>query len=124
MTAERGGGAWSPLIFPLTATAPVPPPGLASNVTVKQLSADASGATFAVSWSASSGATSYRWVTGFDDGSALDQGTVTGTSVQLRRPYPASREAADGFVCVKAVGPTGQASADQACNELRVPAQP
>ena len=124
LTPEPGGGTSSPLIFTLTATAPVPPPGLPSNVTVRQLSADAGGATFAVSWSAGSGATSYRWVTGFDDGSALDQGTVTATSVQLRRPYPASGEAADGFVCVKAVGPTGQASADLACNELRVPAQP
>ncbi len=124
LTPEPGGGTSSALIFTLTATAPVPPPGLPANVTVRQLFADASGVTFAVSWSAGSGATSYRWVSGFNDGSAPDQGTGTGTSVLLRRPYHASQDTTDGFVCVRSVGPTGQSSADQACNAVSVPARP
>jgi hypothetical protein len=124
LTPEPGGGTSSALIFTLTATASVPPPGLATNVTVRQLWADAGGVTFAVSWSAGSGATSYRWTTGFNDGSAPDQGTVTGTSVLVRRPYHASQDSTDGFVCVRSVGPTGQLSTDQACNAVAVPARP
>ena len=124
VTPAPGGGTSSALTFTVTATAPGPPPGSPANVTVSQVSADAGGVTFALSWSAGSGATSYRWVAGFNDGSAPDQGTVTATSVQLRRPYQANGAAADGFVCVRSVGPTGQTSAEQACNALRVPARP
>jgi hypothetical protein len=105
---------------------PVPPvsvvlPAAPGNPSVTQLGVDAGGATFAIAWGAASGATSYRYVAAFFDGSAAQQGTVTGPSLQLRMPYHWSGAASGGFVCVRSVNATGQ-STDQSCNALRVPA--
>ena len=57
---------------------------------VTLLSADFSGATFAVIWTPGTGATSYASTAAFSDGTAAQQGTVTAPSLQLRMPYHAS----------------------------------
>jgi hypothetical protein len=92
------------------------------NVTVTRLATDASGVTLSITWAAGAGASSYRYVGGFSDGSAGQQGTVTGPSLQLRMPYHASGAASGGFICIRSVNAAGQ-SADQACNGLSVPAR-
>jgi hypothetical protein len=89
---------------------------------VAQVAADASGVTFTVSWTAGSGATSYRYAAGFNDGSGARQGSVTGLlSVQLQMPYHSSGGASSGYVCISSVNAAGQ-STDQTCNALNVPA--
>jgi hypothetical protein len=104
--------------------APTTPPGAPGSVTVSQLSADATGVTFAVSWGAGSGATSYRYTAAFSNGSAMQQGTVTGTSMQLRMPYYSTGAASTGFVCVVSVNAAGQTSTSQSCNALKSPKRP
>ncbi len=107
-------------------TAPPPPPtppDMAGSPNVTQLSADATGVTFAVSWAAASGASSYGYVAAFGDGTGAQQGAVTAPSVQLRMPYHVSGAAATGFVCIRSVGATGVQSAEQSCGPLPVPAR-
>ena len=96
------------------------PPGAPG---VTQLSADATGVTFAFTWTAGAGATSYRAMAAFNDGSALQQGTVTGLSLQLKLPYHSSGAASNGFVCIQSANAIGQTSADQSCAGLTVPAR-
>jgi Divergent InlB B-repeat domain len=123
-TPAPGGGTSGSLSFVVTAATPSTPPPAPGNPTVQQVAADGTGATFAISWSAASGATSYSYVAAFSDGSSAQQGTVTGTSFQLKMPYHASGAAFGAFVCVRSVNAAGQPSADQACNALQVPARP
>jgi hypothetical protein len=79
--------------------------------------------TFDISWPAASGATSYRYVAAFNDGSSAQQGSVTGLlSAQLRMPYHRSGAAFGAFVCIRAVGSTGLQSPDHACAGMSVPA--
>jgi hypothetical protein len=102
---------------------PTPPPAAPANPTVTQLTADADGVTFEVAWGAASGATSYLYATAFNDGSASQQGTVTGTVVQVRTPYYASGAAFGWFVCIRSVDAAGQQSTDQSCSGTLVPAR-
>ena len=90
---------------------------------VVQGAADASAVTFTVTWAPGTGATSYRYSAGFNDGSGAQQGTVTTTSMQLRVPYHTSGTASSGFVCVQSVNSAGP-SAGQSCASLLVPAPP
>jgi hypothetical protein len=90
---------------------------------VVQGAADASAVTFTVTWAPGTGATSYRYSAGFNDGSGAQQGTVTTTSMQLRVPYHTSGTASSAFVCVQSVNAAGP-SAGQACAPLLVPAPP
>ena len=106
------------------ASAPPVLPAAPGTPSVTQLASDASGVTFAVAWAAVSGAASYGYVAGFGDGSAIQQGTVTGPSFQLRMPYHASGAAFDGFVCLRSLNAAGQQSTDQSCNRVPVPARP
>jgi Divergent InlB B-repeat domain len=125
-TPAPGGGTSATVSFPITATAAVPVvPAAPSQLSVTLLGTDAIGATFSVAWSAVSGATSYRYVAAFSDGTAAQQGTVTGlVSLQLRMPYDVSGAARSGFVCIRSVGATGLQSVDQSCTGLSVPARP
>jgi hypothetical protein len=129
-TPAPGGGTSGTMSFAINALAGVPPvpevaPGAPGQLSVTPLGTDASGATFTVAWGAGSGATSYRYAAAFSDGTAAQQGTVTGlVSLQLRMPYHVSGAAFGGFVCVRSVGATGLLSTDQACNVLTVPAPP
>jgi hypothetical protein len=66
-------------------------------------------------WSAVGGATFYRYVAAFNDGSAPQQGTVTDTSLTLRMPYHRTGAAFGAFVCIKSRNAAGQLSADYAC---------
>jgi hypothetical protein len=127
-----GGGTSGKVTFTITAppATPAQPPASSAvpsapgNPTVRQLTADAGGVTFAIAWSAGSGAASYRYVAAFNDGSAQQQGTVTGLlSFQLRMPYHVSGAAANGFVCIRSVNAAGQQSVDQSCNAVPVPAR-
>ena len=86
------------------------------------LSADFSGATFALAWTPGTGATSYTYTAAFSDGTAAQQGTVTVPSGQLRMPYHASGAAAVGFICVRSLNAAGQTSSP-ACNVFQVPAR-
>ncbi len=79
--------------------------------------------TFTVTWGAGSGATSYGYSAGFNDGTGGQQGTVTATSMQLRMPYHSSGSASGGFACVQSVNAAGT-SAGQSCTTLQVPARP
>jgi hypothetical protein len=99
------------------------PPDTPGNPTASVSSANGSGVWIDVSWSAASGAAAYTWVAGFQDGSAIQQGSAGSTSMQLRMPYHASGAAFTMFVCVRAVGPSGVSSAEQACGSAEVPAQ-
>jgi len=127
-TPTPGGGTSNMASFTITPPpAPVPttPPAAPGSPSVTRLAADASGVTFAISWSAGSGATSYRYIAGYGDGSATQQGSVTGLlSFQLRMPYHSSGAAVSGFVCLRSVSATGEQSADQSCNAVPVPAAP
>jgi hypothetical protein len=100
------------------------PPSVPGQPTVRQVAADANGVTIAVAWTAASSASAYRYVAAFVDGSGAQQGTVTGTSAQIRIPYHASGQGFGGFVCVESIGSSGQVSSDRACNALQVPARP
>jgi hypothetical protein len=128
VTPAPGGGVSGIVSFAVTppvvpVPAPSAPPAAPVNPTVTQLIADAGGVTFDVAWPAASGATSYRYVTAFSDGSASQQGTVTATSVQLRTPYHASGAGFGWFVCIRSVNAVGQQSTDQSCNGTIVPAR-
>ena len=121
-----GGGTSTSLSFAVT-TAPASsiPPGVPGNPSVTLRSADASGVTFDIAWSAASGAASYRFAAAFNDGSAAQQGSVTGLlTFQLRMPYHASGAAFGGFVCIRSVSATGLPSTDHSCGALAVPAPP
>jgi hypothetical protein len=129
-TPAPGGGTSSVKSFtvfaPPAAPAPSTPPALPAapgNLGVTQTTTDASGATFTIAWAGVSGATSYKWVAAFTDGTAAQQGAVTSASVQLRMPYHVSGAAAGAFVCVRSANAAGQ-SADQSCATLTVPARP
>ena len=135
LTPTPGGGASVIRNFTITAaaptTAPIPAPGPTAppappvNTTVTTLAIDTAGVTFAVSWGAGSGASSYRYTAAFADGSGGQQGSVAGfLSFQLRMPYHTSGAATGGFVCVQSVGPTGLPSAESSCNGLSIPARP
>jgi hypothetical protein len=130
-TPAPGGGTSGTVSFTITAlpsvpvpAAPAVPPAPPGSPSVTQLATNADGATFAISWGAASGAASYRYVAAFNDGSAAQQGTVTGLSFQLRMPYHSSGLAVGGFVCVRSVSVAGLQSADQSCSALPVPARP
>jgi hypothetical protein len=101
---------------------PSSPPDAPDIPGVTLLSADFSGATFAVAWTPGTGATSYAYTAAFSDGTAAQQGTVTTPSVQLRMPYHASGAAAVGFICVRSLNAAGQTSSP-ACNAFQVPAR-
>jgi len=101
---------------------PTDPPAASGSPSVTQLVADAGGVTFAIAWAPAGGAASYGYVAAFNDGSALQQGTVTATSLQLRMPYHVSA-ALGGFVCIRSIGATGLQSTDQSCNAVP-PANP
>jgi hypothetical protein len=126
-TPAPGGGTSGKVTFTIAAPAPLPQvpaalPAIPGNPSVSPGTADAGGVTFAIAWSSASGATSYRYVAAFNDGSGLQQGAVTSPSLQLRMPYHWSGAAFNGFVCIRSVNAAGQ-SADQACNALSVPAR-
>jgi hypothetical protein len=103
---------------------PSTPPATPGYPSVTQLAADASGVTFAVVWTAASGAASYRYVAAFSDGTAAQQGTVAALSLQLRMPYHATGAAVSGFICVRSVDAAAQSSLDQSCHAVPVPARP
>ena len=103
---------------------PSTPPATPGFPSVTELAADASGVTFAVVWTAASGAASYRYAAAFIDGTAAQQGTVTAPSLQLRMPYHATGAAVSRFICVRSVNAAGQSSLDQSCNAVPVPARP
>ena len=119
-TPAPGGGTSAPLTFSITAlAAPLPPP---DGLSVRQLRANSSGVAFVVRWSAVSGATAYRYVAGFNDGGAAQQGTVTSALwFQLRMPYHASGAPFGGFVCLRSVNAAGRQSAEQSCAPVAVP---
>jgi hypothetical protein len=123
VTPAPGGGTSSPVMFSITGGQPAPPPETPGNPTASVRSANGSGVTIDVSWSPATGASSYTWVAGFEDGSAIQQGSADSFSMQLRMPYHASGAAFEMFVCVRAVGPTGVPSTDQACGATQVPAR-
>jgi List-Bact-rpt repeat protein/centrosomal CEP192-like protein len=125
-TPAPGGGTSASRTFTITTpTTPPAAPAAPGNLSVTTRATDASGVTFDVAWGAATGAASYRYAAAFSDGSAAQQGTITGLlSFQLRMPYHASGAAFGGFVCVRSVGPTGLQSAEQACGALSVPARP
>ena len=75
---------------------PSTPPATPGFPSVTQLAADASGVTFAIVWTAASGAASYRYAAAFNDETAAQQGTVTAPSLQLRMPYHATGAAGAG----------------------------
>ena len=101
---------------------PSSPPGAPEIPSVTLLSADFSGATFALAWTPGTGATSYAYTAAFSDGTAAQQGTVTTPSLQLRMPYHASGAAAVGFICVRSLNAAGQTSSPS-CNAFQVPAR-
>lgn len=126
-TSTPGGGTSGTVNFIVGASAsattslPAPPPA-PGNLTVTRLAADAGGVTFRIAWGAVSGATSYRYVAAFSDGSAAQQGSIAGLlSFQLRMPYHASGAAFGGYVCLRSVDAAGQRSTNQACSALAVP---
>jgi hypothetical protein len=128
-TPTPGGGTSGTLSFTVTAPPPPLPPSAAppapGTPSVTQIATDATGVTFLVVWGAASGATSYSYGAAFNDGSAAQQGTVTGLlSFQLRMPYHASGAPFGGFVCLRSIDAAGQTSADQACTVFSVPAAP
>ena len=105
-------------------SSPTAPPAEAGSPSVTQLVADAGGVTFAIAWAPVGGAASYGYVAAFTDGSALQQGTVTAPSLQLRMPYHVSGAATGGVVCIRSISATGQQSTDQSCAGISVPARP
>jgi Fibronectin type III domain len=128
LTPSPGGGtsgAVSFVVAAATSPSPVPAaaPAMAGSPSVTLAGTDSTGVTFTVAWSAGSGATSYRYVAAFTDGSTSLQNTVSALSFQLRMPYHASGAAALAFVCVRSLNGTLQ-SADQSCNAFTVPARP
>jgi Divergent InlB B-repeat domain/Abnormal spindle-like microcephaly-assoc'd, ASPM-SPD-2-Hydin len=106
---------------PRPPTSAPPPPG---GVTATRTKTDSTGATFTVSWSAASGATSYRWGAAFSDGSAPRDGTVSARSIQLKMPYHSSGRAFGAMVCIRSIGAGGAQRGDYSCAALSVPARP
>jgi centrosomal CEP192-like protein/fibronectin type III domain protein/List-Bact-rpt repeat protein len=129
-TPAPGGGTSGAQSFVISApaislTSSSIAPAMLSGLNVTQGLADADGVTFAITWNAASGASSYRYAAAFNDGTAAQQGTVTGLlSLQLRMPYHVSGAAFGAFVCLRSISSTGVQSADQACSALWVPAPP
>jgi len=122
VTPSPGGGTSGTVTLTVTAPPPPPAPGAPS---VTRTAADASGVTFRIAWGAVSGATSYRYSAAFNDGTAPQQGTITGLlSFQLRMPYHASGAAFGATVCIRSVNATGQQSTAQSCSAVPVPARP
>jgi hypothetical protein len=81
--------------------------------------------TFTIAWAAGSGAASYQYAAGFNDGSGFQQGSSSGVlSFQLRMPYHASGAAFGGFVCIRSVNAASVLSADQSCSALSMPVRP
>jgi hypothetical protein len=99
----------------------VPPDPGTPNIVLQ--STGSNGAQFAVKWGASTGATSYKWSTGFNDGSWSLSGSTNLTSSTLTVPYHVSGAQASAFFCVCASA-NGVLSADQSCNGFTVPAAP
>jgi List-Bact-rpt repeat protein/centrosomal CEP192-like protein len=122
-TPAPGGGTSGSRSFTITAPVSSTPPGMPGNPTVTMASRDATGVTFNLTWSPATGATSYRYLAAFSDGSASQQGTVTSTSMQLRMPYHSTGAAFGAFVCIRAANAAGQLSADHACTPFTVPAR-
>jgi hypothetical protein len=110
--------------FGVAPAAPASPPGAAGSPSVTLLAADTTGITFRFAWTAGAGATSYRYTIAFDDGSATQQGTVAGLSVQLKMPYHASGAASGGFVCIESMNAAGQTSGELSCAGIAVSARP
>ncbi|HXD97248.1 MAG TPA: choice-of-anchor D domain-containing protein [Candidatus Acidoferrum sp.] len=123
VTPSPGGGTSGSVTFTVTTAPSVPPPAPGAP-SVTKTSADATGVTFTIAWGAVSGATSYRYVAAFTDGSASQQGTVTARSFQLRMPYHSSGAAFGAVVCIRSVNATGQQSTNQSCSPVPVPARP
>jgi hypothetical protein len=122
-TPSPGGGTSGALTFTVS-PAPTAPPGPPTGLSVKQLTAGEGGVTFAIAWNAVAGAASYRYIAAFNDGSAPQQGAVTGlTSFQLRMPYHASGAAFGAFVCLRSVDAAGQQSTTHSCAPVPVPAR-
>jgi hypothetical protein len=120
-TSGTNGGTSAPGTFTVS-PAPAPPPP--SAVTVRRIAADGNSVTFTVSWGAVSGASSYRYIASFSDGSGSRQGTVAASSFSLVMPYHASGAAFTAQVCVRAVNAAGLQSTDQTCGTMSVPARP
>jgi hypothetical protein len=123
VTPAPGGGTSGSQTFTISAPAPVPttPPGVPGNPSASIRSVDSGGVTFDLVWTAASGASSYRYLAAFSDGSASQEGSISGPSMQLRMPYHRSGAAFGGFVCIRAANAAGQLSADHACGPLSVP---
>jgi hypothetical protein len=115
LSGSTNGASGSPV-----ASGPGDAPGTPS---VTLLATDPAGATFLVAWGAASGATAYSYGAAFNDGSAAQQGAVTGLlSFPLWMPYHASGAASGGFVCLQSIDAAGQQSIDQSCAAVSVPA--
>src|SRR5262249_49882202 len=106
--------------FNVTSTASPGAPGIPS---VTQVAANGSGVTFKFAWTAGTGATSYRYADAYSDGSAMQQGSVTGLSVQLKMPYRGNKTARSASVCIQSVNAAGQTSG-KSCASFTVPAPP
>jgi hypothetical protein len=117
-----GGGTSGAVSFTITSVSALP--ATPSQPSVMRIATDTNGVTFAVAWPPVSGAASYRYSAGFNDGTAAQQGMLTTTSLQLRMPYHTSGQATSGFVCIASVNGAGKRSADLGCNALAVPARP
>jgi hypothetical protein len=126
LTRSPGGGTSGAVIFTVTAppehgvapAAPRPP-------SVRRATADLNGVTFTIAWAAVTDAASYRYAAAFVDGSAPQQGTVSGrSSFSLWIPYHASGAAFGAVVCIRSVSDGGRQSADQSCSAVPVPASP
>jgi hypothetical protein len=122
----RSGGAAVLLGLCFGAVAPAwaqPQPPVSPRAALAGL--DAEGAVFTVSWSAVTGATSYRYEAGYHDVSlGTRRGAAPGSPLSVRLPYHPSGGAVEGFVCLRSVNAIGQVSASQACASLPVPVRP
>src|SRR4029078_6578732 len=95
------------------------PPDTPGSPSATQVSPDASGVTATIVWSPGSGATSYKYVAGFSDGTRSQQATTASASLALRMPYHASGAAASAWICVQSVNTAG-GRAEQGCARLSV----
>jgi hypothetical protein len=130
-TPAPGGGTSVTRTFTVTA-APAPGPGPApgpstapaapGSPSVRLLAPDGTGVTFGVTWSPAAGATSYRYIAAFSDGSAPRSGTVTSTSFILWMPHHSSGRVFGGFVCLRSVNAAGVQSTSQSCSAVSMPA--
>jgi hypothetical protein len=125
-TPAPGGGTSGSRQFTIIAPSgppspPSAPPAMPSSPTVRATGANGSGATFNVSWGAVGGATSYAYFAAFNDGSALQQGSIPGPALTLTMPYHRTGSAFEAFICVRSVNGGGVKSTDQACAPISVP---